>query len=133
MTTPGQPNSGSGGSITTAALIGAVVMVCVIVVAIVVLTITGKPIDNVYLILGALVMPTLATILTSRKIDSQHAAIADVAVKVNGKMDSLISDKANLEDQVRLLGATPITVQIPSPRSDATGSPIAPTPPVTGG
>lgn len=121
MTTPGQaPNQGSGSNLTTAALIGAVVMVCCMVAAVVILTIAGKPVDNIYLILGSLVLPTLTTIMASRKIDNQHSQIADVADKVNGKMDNLISDKANLEDQVRVLGAIPITVQIPSPRADAT-------------
>lgn len=123
MTLPGQSsNGGSGSSLTTAALIGAVVMVCSMVAAVVVLTIAGKPVDNIYLILGSLVLPTLTTIMASRKIDNQHAQIADVAVKVNGKMDSLITDKANLEDQVRTLGATPITVQIPSPRADTSAT-----------
>lgn len=116
MTLPGQGTNGSGGSLTTAALIGAVATVAIMVSGIVVLTIMGKPVDNLFLILGSLVIPVISALLTSRKLDTQNSQLSDVATKVNGKMSALIHAKSSLEDQVRSLGGTPVTL-IPSPAS----------------
>lgn len=125
MTLPGQGPNGSSGSLSTAALVGAVATVAIMVAAITVLTVMGKPVDNLFLILGSLVLPTLGTVLATRRLDAQNTTLTQVATHVNGKMDNLITDKANLEDQVRSLGATPVSVQIPSPRSDAAPLPTA--------
>jgi len=84
------------------------------VAAVTVLTVLGKPVDNLFLILGSLVIPVITSLLTSRKLDSQNTQLTDVATKVNGKMSALIHAKGTLEDQVRSLGGTPVTL-IPNP------------------
>lgn len=114
MTLPGQGSNGGSGSLTTAALIGAVATVGIMVAGIVCLTVMGKPVDNLFLILGSLVIPVVTALLTSRKLDTQNTQLTDVATKVNGKMSALIAAKGLLEDQVRSLGGSPVTL-IPAP------------------
>jgi hypothetical protein len=107
---------------TTAALIGSVATVGIMVAAITVLTVMGKPVDNLFLILGSLVIPVITALLTSRKLDSHNVQLTDVATKVNGKMSSLIAARSALEDQVRSLGGTPVTlapnIPLPAPAPD---------------
>lgn len=114
MTLPGQTSGESGsGSITTPALIGVVITLAIMVGAVVVLTVLNRPVDNLLVILGSLVIPTITTMLAARKLDAHSTQLNQVASNVNGKMSALISAKTDLEEQVRSLGATPVTVDEP--------------------
>lgn len=102
------------GELTTTVVVAVCALTAIALAAVVALTLADKPIDNVILILSALLIPTVTQLLQSRKMDRNTKTLGDVHNKVNGRLDGLLSDRAVLEDQVRQLGGTPIT--LPSPR-----------------
>lgn len=99
---PAETNA-AGGEIPTLIIVSVVIMTTILISAVTVLTILDKPVDNVLVIVGAFIAPTVTSLLASRKLDK-------VARQVNGKMDNLITDKAVLEHQVSSLGIAPATL-----------------------
>lgn len=102
------------GEVTTAVVIAVVTLATIALGAVVALTLADKPVDNVILILTVLLVPAVTQLLQSRKLDKTRRTLADVHTKVNGRLDGLLSDRAILEEQVRQLGGTPVT--LPTPR-----------------
>lgn len=74
------------------------------------LTAIGRPVDNVIILVGALITPTIASLMAVRRQRVNSAKLDDIRSKVNGKLDNLITDKAVLENQVAKLGAEPLTL-----------------------
>lgn len=107
--------------ISTAVIVAIVSLVSLVLGAVVVLTALGRPVDNVLVIIGAVVAPTVAALLGYAKLESSSAVLKDVSVKVNGRLDALLSDKSLLEDQVRSVGHVPVTM--PEPRHSAENPP----------
>jgi hypothetical protein len=107
---------------STAVIVSIVALVSLVLGAIVVLTALDRPVDNVLVIVGAVIAPTIAALLGYSKLESSSAVLRDVSVKVNGRLDALLTAKTLLEDQVRSVGHTPITM--PAPRHAAENPPI---------
>lgn len=115
-TTPSE----SGAPLTTSAVVSVTALVALVLGAITVLTVLGKPVDNVLIILTAVIAPTVGTILASRKLDNAKSILHDVSVKVNGRLDGALSTIAALEAQVRAAGGTPVTTPVVSAPSPVT-------------
>lgn len=112
---------------STAVIVAIVALVSLVLGAVVVLTALNRPVDNVLVLVGAVIAPTVAALLGYSKLESSSAVLKDVSVKVNGRLDALLNDKTLLEDQVRSVGHTPVTM--PAPRHSAENPPTpAPAP-----
>jgi hypothetical protein len=81
------------------------VLIVAALAAVVYLSATGKDVQPVILILSSLIAPTIASFVAIRKL-------SDVAGKVDGKVDNLITDKSHLEQQVVAAGMTPVTARV---------------------
>jgi hypothetical protein len=81
------------------------VLIVAVLAAVVFLSATGKDVSTVLLVLSSLIAPTIASFVAIRKL-------SDVAGKVNGKVDNLITDKSHLEQQLVAAGQTPVTAKI---------------------
>jgi hypothetical protein len=99
------PESGhaTGGEIPTLVIVMVGVLIAILIAAVTVLTILDKPVDNVLVIVGAFIAPTVTSLLASRRISVLNN-------KVDQKLDNLITDKAELENQVAGLGDIPVTL-----------------------
>jgi hypothetical protein len=103
-----------------------VIIACVTVIAVIAisgvvyLTAVGRPVDNVIVLIGALVTPTIASLMAVRQHRVNSEKLNDIKTKVDDKFDSLISDKAVLENQVAKLGAEPLTLPRGIPRINPT-------------
>lgn len=106
---------------STAVIVAIVALVSLVLGAVVVLTALNRPVDNVLVICGAVIAPTVAALLGYAKLESSSAVLKDVSVKVNGRLDSLLDAKTALEAQVMSVGHTPVTM--PSPRHSAENPP----------
>lgn len=104
--------SGSGGSIPAVAVAAVTLVTLGVLAAVVILTLNGKPIDSVVLVLGAVVAPTVTSLLAFPKLTHVQNGLADVQGKVDGKIDNLITDKSNLETQIAQQGIMPITSKV---------------------
>lgn len=99
-----------------------IVIVCVSLIAaiaiggVVYLTAIGRPVDNVIVLVGALVTPTIASLMAVRRHRVNSVKLDDIRDKVDGKIDNLIYDKSVLENQVSQLGAEPLTLPRGIPR-----------------
>jgi hypothetical protein len=101
------PELASGGELPLSIVITVgFVSVCFI-GAVTLLIVMDKPVDNLMLIVGAYLAPTITTLLSTRRT---NAKLDRVETKVNGTVSNLVTDKALLEDQVRELGDKPITL-----------------------
>jgi len=99
-----QPTAAAaGGEIPTVVIVFVGFLTTLLIVSVTVLTVLDKPVDNVLIIVGAFIAPTVGSLLATRKL-------SQVAKQVNGKMDNLITDKAILENQVTALGDIPATL-----------------------
>lgn len=107
--------------ISVAVVVAIVALVSLVLGAVVVLTALNRPVDNVLVILGAVIAPTVAALLGYAKLESSNAVLKDVSVKVNGRLDALLNAKTMLEEQVRSTGQTPVT--LPAPRHSAENPP----------
>ena len=106
---------------STAVIVSVVALVSLVLGAVVVLTALNRPVDNVLVIVGAVIAPTIAALLGYSKLESSSAVLKDVSVKVNGRLDALLNAKSLLEEQVRSVGHTPVTM--PQPRHSAENPP----------
>lgn len=113
----GDNNDRRPGPIATSAVVAVCSLLCLVICAVVGLTLAGRPIDNVVYLITGLLAPTIGTLLASKRLDDQSKQLNLVTKQVNGKMDNLISDKAELESQVHRLGGIPDT--LPSARHSA--------------
>lgn len=91
------------GEIPTMIIVMVGLLTAVLIGCVTVLTVLDKPVDNVLVIVGAFIAPTVTSLLATRKL-------AAVDKKVNGTLSNLITDKAILENQVSALGDTPATL-----------------------
>lgn len=122
----------NGGALTTAAVVSACALVALVLAGVTVLTLLNRPVDNVLILVGSVVVPTVAALLATRKLDNAKSILHDVSVKVNGRLDGALSAIAALEEQVRQAGHTPVTSPtiIPLARHSAENPPIAIIPPI---
>ena len=102
-----KPADSGSGEVPAVVVVSVALIVVAIVAGVVVLSIYDKSVTALLTVLGFL-SPTIVALLavrTQRKVD-------DVRSKVNGKLDNLITDKANLEYQVTAAGLTPVTATV---------------------
>lgn len=100
-------------------VIGAVCALSGLVVsAFVVLMVLGKSTDILMTIVGTLIVPTIVALLGVKKLSNFEPVIHDIALKVNGRLDSALTAIKALEAQVLASGGTPVTtptIVVPSP------------------
>lgn len=97
--------SNSGGDLPAVAIAAVTLLILSVVASVVYLTAIGKPVTDIFLILSSLIAPTIASLVAVRKLN-------DVGKKVDGKIDNLVTDKSNLEQQIVASGQTPITAHV---------------------
>jgi hypothetical protein len=102
MTTPA---GGGHGDIPASIVVAVTVLILAVLASVVYLSATGKDVSTVILVLSSLIAPTIASFVAIRKL-------TDVAGKVDGKVDNLITDKSHLEQQLVASGQTPVTAKI---------------------
>lgn len=95
----------TGAQISNTAVIAVCALVSLVLTAVVILTVFDKPVDNVLIICGTLIAPTVGTFLAARKLDKNNAVLKDVSVKVNGRLDALLEAKARNEAEITSLKA----------------------------
>lgn len=100
---PTDSSNPAGGEIPTLVIVSVLVLTTILIVVVSVLTFYDKPVDNVLIIVGAFIAPTVTSLLATRKLDG-------IARQVTGKMDNLITDKAILEHQITSTGRVPVTL-----------------------
>jgi hypothetical protein len=100
---PSETVETTGGEIPTLVIVMVGFLITVLITAVTVLTVLEKPVDNVLVIVGAFIAPTVTSLLATRRISALDK-------KVDKKLDNLITDKAELENQVAGLGDIPITL-----------------------
>lgn len=128
MTTPAGDNGRGGATDLPASVVVAVtVLLVAVLTAIVYLTATGKPVTNVLLVLSSFIAPTIASFVAVHKLTNVQSNlttvksdVSEVSHKVDNKIDNLIHDKSNLEQQVVANGITPVTATV-SFDPDSTG------------
>lgn len=103
----GSPDSGNIPNIVIA---GIVFIALAAIGGVVYLTAIGRPVDNVIILVGALLTPTIASLLAVRHGSANSKKLDAIREQVDGKIDNLISDKSKLEHQVTALGMEPITL-----------------------
>lgn len=106
---PTSTDNTSNAPLTTASIVSASVLVGLVLSAIVVLTLFNRPIDNVLIIMSAVIAPTIGTILAARKLDTAKSILHDVSIKVNGRLDGALNTISALEQQVIGAGQIPVT------------------------
>lgn len=109
MTTNQPVSTPNSNSLGTSVIVAICVLTGLVLVGVIVLTIIGKPIDNVLTISAAIVTPTLAALLAAKKMGDALPVLHDVSVKVNGRLDNALSTINALEAQVVASGGTPVT------------------------
>jgi uncharacterized sodium:solute symporter family permease YidK len=108
--TAGASNSGGTGDIPNIVIAGIVLIALAAIGGVVYLTAIGRPVDNVIILIGALLTPTIASLLAVRHGSANSKKLDAIKDQVDGKIDNLISDKSKLEHQVTALGQEPITL-----------------------
>jgi hypothetical protein len=107
------PAGGGGhGEIPVSIVASVTVMMLAVLAAVVYLTATGKDVSTVILVLSSLIAPTVASFIAIRRLSVVSTGLTDVSKKVDGKVDNLITDKSNLEQQVVAAGMTPVTAKV---------------------
>jgi hypothetical protein len=106
VTMPQSGNSGVG--FPTAVIVSVTTLLIAILGGVVFLIYQNKPIEGYLTVMASVVVPTLTVILTVHT--SQK--VGDVQAKVDGKIDNLITDKSNLEQQVAASGMVPVTAKV---------------------
>jgi len=109
----GTPNSGD---LPVPVIVAVAVIAVTAIGGVVYLTAIGRPVDNIIVIVGALITPTIASLMSVRQHRKNSQKLDDIKDTVEGKVDNLISDKALLENQVSRLGAEPVTLPHGIPR-----------------
>lgn len=104
------PERAAGGEIPTAIVIAVSLVTIAFIGACTALIAFDKPVDNLMLIVGAYLAPTVTTLLASRKFRDNTRTLASVEQKVDHTVNNLITDKAILEQQVTYLGDIPATL-----------------------
>jgi hypothetical protein len=100
---PEPPNATVPGEIPTLVIILVGILSIGLMAAVTVLIILGKPINDLLLLVGAYIAPTITSLMATRKL-------SQVATAVRGTVSNLITDKAVLENQVAALGDEPATL-----------------------
>jgi len=108
--------SGSGGELPAAIVACVTVIVVAIIGGVVFLTYQGKSLEGFLTVMAAVVIPSVTALLAIRS----SRQVSDVQSKVDGKIDNLITDKSNLEQQIALHGIMPVTAKV-SYDPDTTG------------
>lgn len=105
-----QPESAqSGNGLGTVAIIAVCALSGLVLAGAVVLTVLGRPIDNVMTITVAVIAPTIAALLAAKKVGDALPVLHDVSLKVNGRLDNALNTISALEAQVHAQGGTPVT------------------------
>ena len=116
--TTNQTESTQSGNGNPTAVVAACVLSGLVIAAVVTLMVLGKPIDTLMTIVGTLVVPTIIALLGVKKLSDFQPVIHDIALKVNGRLDSALTTIKALESQVLAAGGTPVTtptIVAPSP------------------
>jgi hypothetical protein len=108
MTTPAGDN---GGDVPAVVVVSVAAIIVVALAGITVLTYSGKNATPLVTAIGVL-SPFILALLAVRNAHRAERQIAQVKQQVDGKVDNLIQDKANLEHQVSVAGLTPITATV---------------------
>jgi hypothetical protein len=127
VTTPaGDDGRGGATDLPASVVVAVTVLLIAVLAAIVYLTATGKPVTNVLLVLSSFIAPTIASFVAVHKLTNVQSNLSDVrsdvsnvksdvsavSGKVDSKIDNLIHDKSNLEQQVVANGITPVTATV---------------------
>jgi hypothetical protein len=125
MTEPTRDNA--GGDLPGVVVLSVTALILAVISAVVVLSLSGRDVTPLITTTGAILIPTITTLLAVR--NSRQIGIVDH--KVDKKIDNLVLDKANLEHQVSTLGETPVTATVSfDPVSTGPIPAQAPPPPV---
>lgn len=120
----------------TGIVVGVCVLSALVLIGGVVLLVTGHPVDNLLVIVAAVIMPTITALLAAKKIGDAQSVLHDVSVKVNGRLDGALNAISALEAQVRESGGVPVTQPLfttpsPIPRHSAENPPADVSDPIT--
>ena len=96
MSAPRQDES-NGGELSTSTVVAVCCLIALVLGAVTVLVVLGKPLDDLITIVGVIVAPTVGTLLAARKLDKANSVLKDVRVKVNGRLDALLAENAELK------------------------------------
>lgn len=110
--TSGTPGSGSPpptGEIPTVIIVCVTAIAVAGISAVVYLTAIGRPVDNLLVLIGALITPTIASLMAVRRHAVNSRKLDEIKSQVNGQLSTLIDEKSALEHQVSKLGAEPVT------------------------
>jgi hypothetical protein len=136
------PAGNNGGDVPAVVVVSVAVIIVALITGITALTYAGKnptPLVTAAGVLSPFIIALLA-VRNSHRAEQKIAVVQnrmeDVGSKVDGKIDGLITDKANLEHQVSVAGLTPITATVSfDPESTGphpiVGSPLPETDPPT--
>jgi hypothetical protein len=108
-------DNGGPGELPSVVVVGVTVVLVAVVASVSWLTYVGKPVQNLIVVLGTIVVPAVTALLAvrnSRQITKSREDLRDVQQKVDGKIDNLITDKSNLETQVASAGIVPVTSKV---------------------
>jgi hypothetical protein len=108
VTTPADNN---GGDVPAVVVVSVAAIILALVAGITALAYAGKNPAPLVTAAGVL-SPFIIALLAVRNSHRAERQIADVKQRVDGKIDGLITDKANLEHQVSVAGLTPITATV---------------------
>ncbi len=110
MSGPNRSDSNaSSGELPTSIIVAVSFVTVVFIGAVTMLILLDKPVDNLMLVVGAYLAPTITSLLASKKLGTNSKILGDVKEKVDGTVDNLITDRFLLEQQVNELGDTPVT------------------------
>lgn len=88
------------------------VLILGVLASVVYLTVEGKDVSTVLLVLSSLIAPTIASFVAIRRLGSVQHTVTSVENKVGDKIDNLITDKSNLEQQAVGAGLIPVTARV---------------------
>jgi hypothetical protein len=108
MSAPAGHDNEHVGDLPTSVVVAVTLLLMAVVAAVTVLTLMGKPVSNLLVLVGTIVVPTVTALLAVRN----SRKVANLTSKVDGKIDNLITDKSNLETQVTAAGLIPITSKV---------------------
>jgi len=80
--------------------------------AVVYLTAVGRDVSPVLLVLSSLIAPTIASFVAIRRLGAVKQEVSGLAHKSDARIDNLITDKSNLEQQAVAAGLIPVTAKV---------------------
>jgi hypothetical protein len=98
--------------IPVSVVVAVTVLILAVLAAIVYLSATGKDVSTVLIVLSSLIAPTIASFVAIHRLGTVQSHVSGVESKVGEKIDNLITDKSNLEQQAVAAGLVPVTATV---------------------